>query len=310
MSPPTGNRVGCNVLNQPALRTPEYPLWFLTPSTAQTAGSRYVVVALALANLVPFIYLWLRSRSKAPAQTWERTDDRLILISVGAVGVADCLALALFWRSTLGACSVGLLLFVFVGGGVDCLTSLLFYPFAGRFPPAFTSCLMAGEALTGLLASLLATVQATSADPSARLRFSVSAYFCALAAIMAASAVAYLYLRRRLHSVVNLRAAPVAVPEQGSKTVSSNPLLGVLTGDESAQLGDDDESASTRALAVAWASLLCGFCGGPCLDQASPIPSRACGWRSRAAVRASRLWVLRAPAGRLFLAQVTVGGGG
>lgn len=42
---------------------------------------------------------------------------------------------------------------------MDCLTSVFFYPLAGRFPSVYMSVLLAGEAFTGLLASLLATAQ-------------------------------------------------------------------------------------------------------------------------------------------------------
>jgi hypothetical protein len=83
--------------------------------------------------------------------------------------VVDCLFLALFWHTTVPApwsssssssrTSIGLLSGTLVGGFVDCLTSLLFYPFVGKFPPQYTSYLLAGENLTGLLASLLATAQ-------------------------------------------------------------------------------------------------------------------------------------------------------
>jgi len=49
--------------------------------------------------------------------------------------------------------------YVQLGGCVDCLTSVFFYPLAGHFPPVYMSVLLAGEACTGLLASLLATAQ-------------------------------------------------------------------------------------------------------------------------------------------------------
>jgi hypothetical protein len=189
----------------------------------------YVVVVMGFANCFPAIYIWARSRADKEKKSngfsdlaliripdelslnsdateseayWEIIDRRSVLIAVGCVGIADCVALAIFWDvvAVVGGArrSAGLLFFVFIGGGVDCLTSLLFYPFAGKFPPIFTSYLMSGEALTGLLASLLATLQATSSDPNDPLRFSISLYFYFMGLIMLLAALAFMYLDREL----------------------------------------------------------------------------------------------------------------
>jgi len=153
------------------------------PYIAQRAPEGYdifswMVVALAASNLAPLLYMALRRRSDLKAlaeadplnlalqrQWWDLFDSFAILAGVGFVGTSVFLALALAWHATatLGVSrseiSVGLLACVFVGGGVDALTSVLFYPLAAKFPKGCTACLLAGEALSGLFAAILASIQ-------------------------------------------------------------------------------------------------------------------------------------------------------
>ena len=116
-------------------------------------------------------------------------------------GALVCLALALSWRSTSvwpsyldGAShSTPVIVLSFVGGGVDCMTSVLLYPFAAQFPPVYTPALIAGESLTGLLAALGALAMGGN-NGGAPQHFSVGAFFGGLAVVMLAATAAFVAL--------------------------------------------------------------------------------------------------------------------
>jgi len=100
-----------------------YALCFIVPRPshfALTVGTvRYVVVALAMANAAPFLYLAARKASERGARQadaaaaphvpkpqsylaahfvrWAGFDRQLALWTVGGVGVADCVLLAIAW---------------------------------------------------------------------------------------------------------------------------------------------------------------------------------------------------------------------
>lgn len=127
--------------------------------------------------------------------------DRLtIYITVGLVGVAGCAALALFWDKKIvtdhSSVSVGLLGLTFVLGSVDCMTTVLFYPVAERFSDKYVTALLVGEALTGVIASLMATAQQSGVNLYAgeSLRFSVEIYFLTFAGLMLLSATAFAFI--------------------------------------------------------------------------------------------------------------------
>mmetsp|Transcript_37308 Transcript_37308/g.48264 ORF Transcript_37308/g.48264 Transcript_37308/m.48264 type:complete len:247 (+) Transcript_37308:266-1006(+) len=137
--------------------------------------------------------------------------------------------------------SVGLLFGSFVGGSVDCLTSLLFYPFAAQFPSFITSYLLAGEAFTGLLASVLASAQMTTNDPSDNLRFSVTVFFLLLAVIMGASALAFLFLlKQRDRPSLQLRPT-------GNQRLNDDGVYSSLTSASSTSSSSTSPSTSTSS---------------------------------------------------------------
>jgi hypothetical protein len=151
----------------------------------------YAAVAVALANMFPLAYVALVAQFTAGTRRW--VDALASVLLIGVVGVGACVALATSWGAVHNGVSWALILLTFLSGGVDCTTSVLFFPIAARFPSSCTSALFVGESLTGLLAALLAFAQQPDGggDSAAQsLRFSVSAYFAILALVMLCSAVA------------------------------------------------------------------------------------------------------------------------
>lgn len=198
------------------------------PLVARTAPEGYdifswISIAVAAANVFPVTYLLLLQRCRATAAAaatatgttdgegvaaghGAKPDDKRVeaveraaTLCVLLGGAVVCLLLAVTWQGTSpllgfsGQHSTPLILLSFVGGGADCLTSLVFYPFAALFPPAYTPALIAGESLTGLLAALGALVQTGGSGGNQPL-FSVGVFFVGLAVVMLASTAAYVAL--------------------------------------------------------------------------------------------------------------------
>ncbi len=169
------------------------------PLIAQTAPEgynifSYTAVLVALSNIWPAAFVYFRSKVKASSGSpvWTRFDHWTTLLAIGVFGISTCIFLAFFYDSTAVLAgaerSVALLILIFLSGGVDCMTSVLFYPLVAPFPSLAVTVLIVGEAATGLLAAGLAAVQTASAH------FTVSLFFVVLAVVMAASSAAYIWL--------------------------------------------------------------------------------------------------------------------
>ena len=156
--------------------------------------------------------------------------------------------------------------------------------------------------------------QATSADPSAPLRYSVSAYFGALAAVMAAAAAALLYIEGQVNRQVASRRGPAESGSAESGSSAGNPLMatpqregapgdtdlnGPLSGPLLRPPGPDASGPVTPATT-------------PALTPATtPFPLARADATGRAIASllggssvVEGLWFVRCPAGRLFAAQV------
>ena len=189
------------------------------PLVANSAPESYdifswVSIAVAAANVFPALYLLLLPRCRRRKSTAVDDAQRLQAIECATTlavllgGALVCLALALSWRGTstwpasldgggTAVHSTPLILLSFVGGGADCMTSVLFYPFAALFPPAYTPALIAGESLTGLLAALGALAMGGGdggGGGGAAQRFSVGAFFGGLATVMLVALAAFVAL--------------------------------------------------------------------------------------------------------------------
>lgn len=159
----------------------------------------YTSVLVACANFFPVAYVV--ARRALPRVRWSVMNARLVFCVVLGCGVPVCVLLVAFWHSTVHVAgqrrSLALWVLIFLGGAVDCMTSVLFYPFASLFERSAITALLVGEALTGFIASVLAYVQ--QEEPSGN--FTVSAYFAVLAGVMLASGAGFAYI------LADLRAA-------------------------------------------------------------------------------------------------------
>jgi hypothetical protein len=128
-----------------------------------------------------------------------KIDRTAILVVVGLVGTTSCLLAAAFWKHSVIVFgrpqSLPLFVLIFLAGGVDCLTSVLFYPMVGRYRSRIAlPSLNVGETLTGLVAALLATAQIGGGGSTYQPNFSVGLFFCCLAILMGMSMVAFVAL--------------------------------------------------------------------------------------------------------------------
>eukprot|EP00656_Telonema_subtile_P006136 TRINITY_DN12817_c0_g1_i2.p1 TRINITY_DN12817_c0_g1~~TRINITY_DN12817_c0_g1_i2.p1 ORF type:complete len:483 (+),score=84.64 TRINITY_DN12817_c0_g1_i2:25-1473(+) len=152
----------------------------------------YATLTIAIANVFPVGYLSLVCNLTTNGRA--RADKVSIVAVVGAGGVLTCALLAGYWDHTTVLFgeerSVPLIVLVFFAGGIDCLTSVLFYPVLVGFPNESVAALQFGETLTGLVSAVLAAIQ--TACP----RFTVSGFFISMAALMGCSMVGYKYIER------------------------------------------------------------------------------------------------------------------
>jgi hypothetical protein len=139
-------------------------------------------------------------------------------------GVVSCLALASVWNNLsliFGSPHLfWFLFFTFLLGGVDCLTSVLYYPLVEKFRRNdFLTALLVGEALTGGFAAVLAALQSSVGTET----FSVRLYFVLLAVMMAVAFAGFLFVvrllmgQRKLATLTRLEATgnPLSVHPDG-----------------------------------------------------------------------------------------------
>eukprot|EP01012_Entosiphon_sulcatum_P040417 TRINITY_DN5406_c0_g1_i1.p1 TRINITY_DN5406_c0_g1~~TRINITY_DN5406_c0_g1_i1.p1 ORF type:complete len:401 (+),score=65.79 TRINITY_DN5406_c0_g1_i1:25-1227(+) len=142
----------------------------------------YMGAAMQLANVFIVLERFLAKKCHLPTHY-------LVYVLLG-FGTVTTVLLALFWDWTptvFGSVrSAGLLLFVFLGGGVDCTTSVVYWPFVAQYAPLYTSALGAGEAMSASVIGVLSLFQSPS-DP----RFSVSSFFLIVAILMVGAAGAF-----------------------------------------------------------------------------------------------------------------------
>lgn len=153
-------------------------------------------LTIQLANVFPLIFLGLKSLRRHRYGNGQRVNN----VATYAILILGAVAISIVghgWHTTSrifsGEHSVLLIVGTFFAAGVDCTTSILFWPFAGRFYDPYVTGLAVGEGMSGVVASALTWIQ-TARSPNSLL-FSVSAYFYMLAAIMIISAAAFHALR-------------------------------------------------------------------------------------------------------------------
>lgn len=141
------------------------------------------------------------------------TSVAVLLVLV--VGMAATVLLGATWSATVNVGgaehSVALLALTFLAGGVDCVSTVTFWPFAGLFPPEMTTAMAVGEGMSGVIPGLLALVQAAQTDVDRSPGLSPLVFFLSMAGVLAVSLAAFIVLCRRVPSPVALAAAAAAV---------------------------------------------------------------------------------------------------
>jgi hypothetical protein len=149
------------------------------------AIASYISMSIQLANIWPLLFVsaW-NYRGKVPLPYV------VIIPFLLAIGITIFIVLALYWRTTHTVFgkerSVFIILMGFIGGAVDCTSSVVYWPFISNFPPEAVSALAFGESLSGAVASIIGALQ-NPAHP----RFSVRTYYFICAAVMVVCACAF-----------------------------------------------------------------------------------------------------------------------
>lgn len=105
---------------------------------------------------------------------------------------------------------------MFVSGGVDCTSSLVYWPFASGYRRPFMAALSVGESLSGFVAALVGIIQAPDAADGGR--FSATVFFVIISCLMVASWVGFLAIVRWPVAQRELRAA---ARERGEGTLAT-----------------------------------------------------------------------------------------
>eukprot|EP00048_Salpingoeca_helianthica_P024892 m.36209 g.36209 ORF g.36209 m.36209 type:complete len:482 (+) comp9647_c0_seq1:92-1537(+) len=168
------------------------------------ATASYLTLVIQIANIGPVIYVLVEKHVSL-------FSANLAVLLLGAVSM---ILLAFLWDTTSDVGgerhSVPLLVLSFAAALADCTTSLLFWPFLGRFPSPYAAALSTGEGLSGLLAAALSWIQGA---PNDGLLFSPMVFFFLLAAMLLCSLAAFLALYRRTqpaNSSIQYAALPIA----------------------------------------------------------------------------------------------------
>lgn len=148
------------------------------------------MLVVQLGNAVAFGYVAVTERARARASPAATTH---VLVTTALV---TALLLSRSWNVydalTPGRPgSLRLLVAMAVAGVVGCVGVVVVYPLAAAHEPAATSALSAGMGANALVAALLAAAQGVAATPA---RFSVDAYFLAIAGVLGLSLAASLGL--------------------------------------------------------------------------------------------------------------------
>eukprot|EP01006_Ploeotia_vitrea_P023382 TRINITY_DN55832_c0_g1_i1.p1 TRINITY_DN55832_c0_g1~~TRINITY_DN55832_c0_g1_i1.p1 ORF type:complete len:564 (-),score=46.81 TRINITY_DN55832_c0_g1_i1:661-2352(-) len=162
--------------------------------------------------------------------------------------------------------SVGIVINMFVAGGVDCLTSVVYWPFIAQYPARFAVALAAGESLSSSVCGVIGLIQ----DPS-NPRFSVEVFFVVFTVIVSLSGFAFVIIRTfyaldgpRFRQIlanpaptaqlgVSMNALPSSVPLQPSASSSTSTQLPTTLkkrerqGSSQQQLGADASSSSSSS---------------------------------------------------------------
>ena len=156
----------------------------------------YASLLVALSNVFPLCYLYVLNRVRV-----ERCERLCIYLAVGCCGAAVCICLAFLYDHVTifgdnHEVSLALFVLIFLAGGLDCTTSVVFFPVARRLSndKRYITALMLGEAMTGLLTSVLSTLQSLNDYEI----LSIKTFFVILSFIVIFATMSFRYIETRM----------------------------------------------------------------------------------------------------------------
>jgi hypothetical protein len=163
------------------------------------ATASYLTLVIQIANVGPLVYILVEKHVTLFSAN----------IAVLLLGAISMVLLGFLWDTTDYVAgrehSVPLLVLSFTAALADCTTSLLFWPFVGRFPSPYAAALSTGEGLSGLIAAILTWIQSA---PEHGLLYSPRVFFFFLAFLLLGSLAAFLALYRRVPTSKTYAALP------------------------------------------------------------------------------------------------------
>ena len=188
-------------------------LWVQTPLLVKSLPEQwdlasYIVVLTQTANIGPILYTLVK---KAVSSSHQESLETWSIHLVLALGFSSCVLLSFLWNVTVRNISLPFFILTTISAMVDCTSSLLYFPFVRKFRLSCLRSLLIGEALSGLIPSLVALVQGVGGNPSCvnvtkdgnttietvypDPLFSVNSFFIFLSFLMFLSWAAYSILR-------------------------------------------------------------------------------------------------------------------
>lgn len=205
-------------------------LWVQTPLLVKSLPeawdlASYIVVLTQFANIGPIIYTIVKkSIHQSLHQKLETFAIHLILL----LGFCACILLSFIWNVTVSNISLPFFILTTISAIVDCTSSVLYFPFVSKFKLGYLRSLLIGEALSGLIPSIVALLQGVGGNPYCisvtidgknitkavypEPSFSVNSFFAFISVILAISWLSFYLLRHTsIGSVYTLSPASSAV---------------------------------------------------------------------------------------------------
>lgn len=188
-------------------------LWVQTPLLVKSLPeawdlASYIVVLTQIANVGPLIYSVVkRNVAESSKEAVETFAIHLIL----TLGFISCILLSAIWNITVWNTSLPFFILTTISALVDCTSSVLYFPFVSKFKLGYLRSLLIGEALSGLIPSMVALIQGVGGNPSCvnvtvngttkietvypEPLFSVNAFFVLISIILFVSWMSFFALR-------------------------------------------------------------------------------------------------------------------
>lgn len=170
----------------------QVPIFFnILPEKYEVAT--LIVFIVQLSNIFPFLYSFI---SVFIPKRWNYNVETVIIYFILLVGFVSSLLFGFVWDKTVTIAgkeiSIALFIVVFLMGSVDCLTSVIYFPFISNYKYHYSSSLSFGASSTGLIVGLIAMIQQPG---NTQPNFSVTVFSFFLVIITIVSALGFTILR-------------------------------------------------------------------------------------------------------------------